>query len=172
VPSTCHASTNGHPRRAILSLLSQARFYVTTHTGTATHSYLSRQGTFDAGTNESDRPVLDHSVQGAKREMHWFVLCGREAHVDDLLAAVSTAVTRAEQAAARLLTDVPGELLATTGGQSNTTPIDTTNANIPTSPVSVLGLAFLLPTFVLVGIWLAQGWMWSYARAGPLLMIQ
>jgi hypothetical protein len=54
----------------------------------------------------------------------------------------------------------------------NTTPSDIVKAKIPTNPVYVLDLGFLLPTFVLVAMWLRRRRGWGYALAGPLLVVQ
>jgi hypothetical protein len=55
---------------------------------------------------------------------------------------------------------------------SNTTPADIVKAGLPTNPVHVLDLGFLLPAFVLAAIWLMRRRPWGYALAGPLLVIQ
>jgi hypothetical protein len=54
----------------------------------------------------------------------------------------------------------------------NTVPPDIVKAKIPTNPVYVLDLGFLLPAFVLAAIWLRRGRAWGYALAGPLLVVQ
>jgi hypothetical protein len=55
---------------------------------------------------------------------------------------------------------------------SNITPSDIVKAKIPTNPVYVLDLGFLLPAFVLAAIWLMRRRAWGYALAGPLLVVQ
>lgn len=55
---------------------------------------------------------------------------------------------------------------------SNSTPSDIVKAKIPTNPVYVLDLGFLLPLFVLAAVWLRQHRVWGYALAGPLLVVQ
>lgn len=54
----------------------------------------------------------------------------------------------------------------------NTVPSDIVKAKIPTNPVYVLDLGFLLPLFVLAGVWLMQRREWGYALSGPLLVVQ
>jgi hypothetical protein len=53
----------------------------------------------------------------------------------------------------------------------NTTPPDIVKAKIPTNPVYVLDLGFLLPAFVLAAVWLIRRRAWGYALAGPLLVL-
>ena len=55
---------------------------------------------------------------------------------------------------------------------SNTMPADIVKAKIPTNPVYVLDLGFLLPAFVIAAIWLRGRRGWGYALAGPLLVVQ
>lgn len=52
---------------------------------------------------------------------------------------------------------------------ANTTPGSLEGMKIPTNPVHVLDLGFLLPLAALTGIWLWQRRPWSYLLAGILL---
>jgi hypothetical protein len=57
---------------------------------------------------------------------------------------------------------------ATFGGPA---PAAIVAARIPTNPVYVLDLAFLLPLFALAGVWLLRDRAWGYALAGLLLTL-
>jgi hypothetical protein len=59
------------------------------------------------------------ALQIAEREMHWLALCGGDADEIDLLAAVTSALAGAEQAAALLRTDVSGAFTAATERETN-----------------------------------------------------
>lgn len=53
---------------------------------------------------------------------------------------------------------------------TSTTPADVLEAGLPTNPVHVLDLSFLLPLCVIAGLWLFRRRPWGYPIAGLLLV--
>jgi hypothetical protein len=54
---------------------------------------------------------------------------------------------------------------------ANTTPTNIAAAKLPTNPVYVLDLAFLIPLYVLAAIWLLDRRAWGYVLAGVHLVL-